>query len=72
MKNIITNKEVREGEKNGEMKSLTNGTYKIIEIRKGHVYQAKKLNKANRYVTFSRFNAKSLEDAMQYILAKEV
>lgn len=64
---IITNKAVREGIKNGTMKTLEDGNIQIVELDEGRVYQARKLNKAGRYVSFSRFNEKSLEEAMEYV-----
>lgn len=67
MKTIITNKDVREGIKNGIIKTLEDGNIQIVELEKGHIYQARKLNKAGRYVSFSRFNERSLEEAMEYV-----
>ncbi len=64
---IITNKDVREGIKNGTMKTLEEGNIQIVELVEGRVYQARKLNKSGKYVTFSRFNCKSLEEAMEYV-----
>ena len=45
MKTIITNKDVREGIKNGIIKTLEDGNIQIVELEKGHIYQARKLVK---------------------------
>lgn len=63
---IITNKDVREGIKKGTMKTLEEGNIQIVESVEGRVYQARKLNKSGKYVTFSRFNCKSLEEAIKF------
>lgn len=48
------------------MKELIKGNLKVIEIKEGHIYECKKITKNGIYRTTGKFNAKNLEDAMQY------
>lgn len=48
------------------MKELVKENLKVIEIKEGHIYECKKLTKNGVYRTTGNFNAKSLEEAMQY------
>ena len=64
---IITNKDVREGIKNGTMRTLEEGNIQIVELDEGKVYQARKMNRLGNYVTFVRFNDKNLKEALETI-----
>ena len=52
------------------MKELIKENLKVVEIKKGHVYEGKKLTKNGIWRKFTRFNDVSLESAMQYVESK--
>ena len=52
------------------MKELIKGNLKVVEIKKGHVYEGKKINKNGIWRKFTRFNDVSLERAMKYAESK--
>lgn len=45
MKNIITSNDIRKGIENGSMKEIVKGNIKVIEVKKGSIYEGKKINK---------------------------
>lgn len=49
------------------MKELINGNLKVIEIREGHTYEGKKLTRDNKWRIQRRFNATSINEAMDYM-----
>lgn len=52
------------------MKELIKNNLKVIEIKKGHTYEGKKLTKNGVWRKHSRFNDISLESAMKYFERK--
>lgn len=46
------------------------GNIKIIEIKKGHIYEAKRLIKNGTYRVYVRFNAKDMTEAIKYAFRK--
>lgn len=67
MKNIITNNDIKKGIENGSMKEMIKGNIKVIEIKKGSIYEGKKLTKNGVWKKFTRFNDTSIESAMENI-----
>lgn len=67
MKNIITNNDIRKGIENGFMKEMVKGNIKVIEVKKGSIYEGKKLTKNDVWRKFTRFNDSSIESAMENI-----
>lgn len=67
MKNIITNNDIRKGIENGSMKEMVKGNIKVIEVKKGSIYEGKKLTKNGVWRKFTRFNDSSIESAMENI-----
>lgn len=46
---------------------LIKGNLKVIEVRKGHAYKGLRQRKNGVFYTTNIFNAKSLDDAMEYM-----
>lgn len=67
IKNIITNNDIRKGIENGSMKEIIKGNIKVIEIKKGSIYEGKKLTKNGVWKKFTRFNDSSIKSAMENI-----
>lgn len=67
MKNIITNNDIKKGIENGSMKEMIKGNIKVIEVKKGSIYEGKKLTKNGVWKKFTRFNDTSIESAMENI-----
>ena len=53
-----------------KMKELIKDNLKVVEIKKGHTYEGKKLTKNGVWRKFTRFNDVSLESAMKYVESK--
>lgn len=67
MKNIIISNDIKKGIENGSMKELVKGNIKVIEVKKGSIYEGKKLTKNGVWRKFTRFNDSSIESAMENI-----
>lgn len=52
------------------MKELIKENLKVVEIKKGQIYEGKKLTKNGIWRKFTRFNDVSLESAMKYAESK--
>lgn len=49
---------------------ISDGVIKVIEIKKGHTYQAKRRLSNGVYREYVKYNAKDLNDAVNYAIIK--